>query len=210
MKTIGYFIKQSVVPFVYLGMLGLIDFAILCIKDSNGLIALKVVLCAVVLGFFITLLAILSFRDGQTAYKTLLANDVSRRLIVETGREYPLKEAEEYKPYKGFVSGLVVCIPLIICTIIHFINNGFSNLSTESSSTNWAGVIMSFIYIVVFAFARVRYSSAVTPNQFYVCSIALPIIVLTIGIFYMLGAKKIRHQQEMIKEKHNFLHGGTK
>lgn len=210
MKHLLYFVKQTFVPFMYLGMFALIDFAILCIGDKPGLIALKVCLCAACLVFYVVLLSIVSYRDGQTAYKTLLSNDINRRQIIETGREYPVKVAEEYKAYKGFVSGLFVCVPLLICTIIHMCTSGFSNASVESSSTNSAGVVMSFLYMVVFAFARVKNSMAITPNMFYICLAALPIIILTMGILYILGAKKIIRQQEMIKKQQNYLHGGSR
>ena len=208
MKQFLYFIKQIFVPYMYLGMFALIDFAILCIGDTPGLIALKVCLVAVCLGFFVALMSIVSYRDGQTAYKTLLANDINRRQMIETGREYPIKLAEEYKAYKGFVTGLIVCLPLIICTIIHMCTSGFSN-TTGSSTSNGAGVVMSFIYMVVFAFARVNNSLPIVPNVFYVCLTALPIIVLSMGVPYIFGAKKIIRQQEMIKKQQNYLHGGS-
>lgn len=208
MKQILYFIKQVFVPFMYLGMFAMIDFAILCIGDTQSLVALKICLIAACLIFYVVLVAIVSHREGQASYKVMLANDINRREIIKTGREYPIKEAEEYKPYKGFVSGLFVCIPLIICTIIHLCMNGFSNTAVGSNATNSAGVVMSFIYMVVFAFARANSAWVIMPNTFYICLTVLPVIVLSMGIPYIFGAKKIAKQQEKIKQHQSYLHGG--
>jgi hypothetical protein len=77
-----------------------------------------------------------------------------------------------------------------------------------------AGAIASFIYMIVFAFTRMNLPAVVEgvapvidPFMYYWTILAIPLIVISVGVPYMLGARKIELQQERIKAKHRSIYG---
>jgi hypothetical protein len=60
---------------------------------------------------------------------------------------------------------------------------------------------------MVFAFFRLDTSVVLTAGLYYGTLVALPIIVLMTGIPYILGAKRVEYQQNMIKAKHREIYG---
>ena len=202
-----YLIKQAVLPFIYLFFTALTAFGILCI--GNDLIWLKVVLNVLNAGLYVLIVALASYKDGQDSLKVRIANDLEREQIIRTGENRPLKLAEEYKPWKGFVIGGVACAPLVILLLIH-------TILIFAVGTNYvgAGAIAGFVYMIIFAFTRMNLpavaegvSVVVDPFMYYWTLFAIPLIVLSVGIPYILGAKKIELQQERIKAKHRSIYG---
>jgi hypothetical protein len=204
MKTFWYYAKQTFVPIMYLIMFDIIALGILCIGDN--LVALKVVLLVLNLGLYGFIMCAVSFKDGQTALKVRMANDLNREQIVKTGKELPLKLKEEYKPWKGFLMGLNVCVPLIICMILHVILTAGKDPAL-ASTTNTAGAISGLLYVVFFGFSQVKSTVAIISTTYYVSLVAIPFFVGCIGVSYWLGGEKIVRQQEMIKEKHRQIYG---
>ena len=204
MKTFWYYVKQMFIPIMYLFIFDIIALGILCIGDN--LIALKVILLLVSLGFYAFILGAVFYKDGQAAYKVRIANDLSREQIIKTGKDIPLKLNEEYKPWKGFFHGFIACIPLVILLIVH-------TIVMLTGGGNGAGAIAGFIYMMVFAFSRVNIGTGATaatpinPAIYYWSLLAIPVIVLATGISYILGGKKIELQQQRIKEKQRRIYG---
>lgn len=200
-----YYIKQSFIAFFYLFFTAITAFGILCIQD---LVWLKVILLALNLGLYVFIVAASAFKDGQAALKVRIANDLERLQIIRTGESLPLKLKEEYKPWKGFFYGFIACVPMLVLLLIHTLL-----ITCSSPTATGAGAIAGFIYMMVFAFFRVDVIGttaslvAPSPTIFYWTLIALPIIVLSVGIPYMLGAKKIELQQQRIKEKQSRIYG---
>ncbi|MBQ9734475.1 MAG: hypothetical protein IJV95_01325 [Clostridia bacterium] len=195
-----YYVKQGLLPFVYLFFTAITAFGILCIE---GLVWLKVILLLLNIGLYVFIVAASSFKDGQEALKVRIANDLERLQIIRTGESLPLKLKEEYKPWKGFFNGFVACIPLLILLIIH-------TIVYLSGGGNGAGAIAGFIYMMVFAFSRLNIGAVTTPINpaiYYWSLLAIPLIVLAAGIPYILGAKKIELQQQRIKEKQRSIYG---
>ena len=205
MKTVWYYVKQAFVPIMYLIMFDVIALGILCIGDN--LIALKVILLILNLGLYGFILGAVSFKDGQTALKVRMANDLNREQIVKTGKELPLKLNEEYKPWKGFLMGLNVCVPLIILMILHVILTAGKD-PTLASTSNTCGALSGLIYIVFFGFAQVNSAATIISTTYYVALAAIPYFVVVVGTCYYLGGLKIIRQQELIKEKHRQIYGG--
>ncbi len=198
MKYFGFFLKQALMPLIYLFFMAVTAVGILIIKD---LIWLKVILLGLNLFLYLFIVASAAYHDGQKALKVRIANDMERRQIILTGEDRPLKIREEFKVWKGFVIGGFACLPLIILLIIHTVL-----ISAFGSVYNGAGVLAGFLCMVVFAFFRLN--GTIASATFYYWSLVyIPIIVLTQGIAYYLGGKKIELQQEKIKEKHREIYG---
>lgn len=202
-----YYIKQGFLPFVYVLFMAMTAFGILVI---NGLIWLKALLAVLNVGLYAVVVSAVSYKEGQEAMKALYANDLERMEIIRTGEDRPLKIHEEYKPWKGFMFGFIACVPLLILlvlhTIMHFAGSDYVGL----------GAIAGIIYLMFFIFFRLNIAitgvegETVAPVSWYTyygALIALPIVMLITGISYILGARKIRLQHEMIEENKRRIYG---
>lgn len=208
-----YYLSHALLGLLYLFFSAITAFAILMIE---GLIWLKVILLVLNLGLYVFIVATVAKKDGEDALKVRIANDLERKVIIQTGEDIQLKKGE-FAWWKGFVIGGVVCVPLVVLLIIHAI------LTSIDPTKTGAGAIAGFLYMMVFAFFRMdvvmgenvstTVGSAVQTNMpleagfFYWSLLAIPVIVLTIGIAYYLGGKKIELQQQKIKEKQRLLSG---
>lgn len=195
-----FYLKKAIVGLAYLLFSAVTAYAILFIPD---LVGLKIALLVLNLSLYCYVLAVTAFQDGQAAYKVRLANDLNRKQIILTGDDIPLDTQKEYKHYKGFVIGLIICIPVIVLIGIHAI------LMATNSSNQDFGLVASYIYMMVYAFAGLHVK---VENLFNVVSpywnlLAIPVIILVQGVFFYLGGRKIELQQEMIREKHRMIHG---
>lgn len=199
-----YFLKQGIFPFIYQLFMAMIAFGILAI---NGLVWLKVLLAALNVAFYLFIVASVAYKDGQQALKVRMANDLERREIIRTGEDRPLKLNEEYKPWKGFASGLISCFPILLFLILHTI------VYNATGNYTGLGAIAGIIGFMFFVFFRINASDAAAEAEvvpwyaYYGVLIAVPIIMLTMGVAYMMGAKKIMRQQEIIKEKQRQIYG---
>lgn len=198
-EMIKYYLKNAVLPFVYLFFMAITAFGILAIQNDS-LVWLKYVLLALNLGLYLFIVAAYAYKLGQDALKTRNSNDLERKHMVLTGELRPLKENEEYKPHKGFIIGLTSCVPLIILMIIH-------TIMILCGGGNGFGVAASMVYLAFYAFFRVGGAEAPSPATFYFTLIALPVIVATCGIAYYLGAKKIQNQYDKIAENQKRIYG---
>lgn len=195
---VWYLIKQTLVPFIYLFFGTMIALGILMIGDN--LIWLKVLLLLLNVALYVVIISATSFKDGETAYKALMSNDLERWNIIRTGEDRPLKIKEEYAIWKGFAPGLITCAPLVIGLILHLIiNNGGQNMQ--------AAAFCNFVYMTFGAFGHVVSEMDAQWWMVYVNLGALIVVPLTTGIAYYLGARKIRMQQEMIEEKKRQIYG---
>ena len=161
-------------------------------------------------GFYAFIVAAVSYKEGQEAKKAQYANDLERMEIIRTGENRPLKIHEEYKPWKGFMFGFISCVPLLVLlivhTVIHLAGGGYMGF----------GAIAGIIYLMFFAFFRLNINAsgaegeavaAISWYTYYGALIALPVVMLITGISYILGARKIRLQHEMIEEKQRSIYG---
>ena len=208
-----YYLSHSLIGLLYLFFTAITAFAILMIQD---LIWLKVILLVLNLALYVFIVATVAKKDGEEALKVRIANDLERRIIIQTGDDIKLKKGE-FAWWKGFVIGGVVCAPLIILMLIHTV------LIIIDPTKTGAGAIAGFLYMMVFAFFRmdvvmtqdvsttvgsaVQTNMPLAPEFFYWTLLAIPVIVLAIGIAYYLGGKKIELQQQKIKEKQRMFSG---
>lgn len=199
-----YYLKQGVFPFIYQLFMAMIAFGILAI---NELIWLKILLAVLNIALYLFIVAAVAYKDGQQALKVQMANDLERREIIRTGEDRPLKLHEEYKPWKGFVFGLISCVPILLFLILHTI------VYNATGSYSGLGAIAGIIGMMFFIFFRLDASNATAETAvvpwytYYGVLVAVPILMLTMGIAYVMGAKKIMRQQEMIREKQRKIYG---
>ena len=199
-----YYFKQGIFPFIYQIFMAMIAFGILMIEE---LIWLKILLAALNIALYLFIVAAVAYKEGQEALKVQMANDLERREIIRTGEDRPLKLHEEYKPWKGFFFGFIACVPVVALLLLHTI------VYLATGSYMRFGAIAGIIGLMFFIFFRLNVSSAATETAsvswytYYGTLVALPILMLTMGIAYIMGAKKIMRQQEMIRAKQRSIYG---
>ncbi len=198
------YFKKALIPFIYLIFMAVCASGVLTIEDPN-LIWLKVILLILNLAIYLAVVVMLLIKDGEESISVRNSNDYIRREIIETGEDKPLNLKKEYKPYKGFIVGLFVSIPLIVLLIIHTIL-----ITSIGEGYVGCGAVSALIYSVVFAFFRVNASIPITPYTYYFALLFIPVICSATGIAYIIGAKKTENQQRIIQEKHRAIYGDKK
>ena len=192
-----YYLKQAFFAFIYLFFMMIIALGILCIGVPWVEFALSILNIALY-GFIISMTF---YKEGQNSMKVLHSNDIEREQIIKTGEPRKLKIHEEYKPWKGYVIGLIVCVPLLVCLLLHII------IALSSGGTLLgAGAVAGFIYLAFFAPCSVFFETATVWTYFYILY-AVPLIMLMCGIPYNLGASKIQRQYDRIAEKQRQIYG---
>ena len=192
-----YYVKQSLFAFVYLFFMMIIAFGILCI----GIPWLEIALCVLNIAFYIGIMAVTFYKEGENSMRVLHANDIEREQIIKTGEDRPLKIHEEYKPWKGYVTGLVICFPLILCIIIHTVI-----ILASGGTLLGGGAVAGFIYLAFYAPISVIIGEA-NFWGYYILLYAVPLISATCGVFYNIGAKKIQRQYDRIADKQRQIYG---
>lgn len=195
-----YYLKQSVLSLFYLITMS-ITAACICIIKSDALLWLKIILGILNLSLYIALVAMASFKDGEKAMRVRNANDLERQLIVKTGEYRPLNLAEEYKPWKGFIFGLITCIPLIALIVAHAI------VTAINPAQVICGNFAAWIYMLVYCFNGFSLNMILPASTFYFSLLALPVIVLSTGIPYLLGGRRVEKAQRKIEEKRLEIYG---
>ena len=200
MKYVKHFLKQSIIPFIYLLLMALTSLSIGAIQGKH-LVWLRLLLSVLAFGLYAVVVGAISYKEGQEAMKIRYANDIERRVIIRTGENRPLERVKEYQTWKGFTVGLVVCIPLVIMLIVHTI------LILVNPVNVGAGVLSGYVYMVWFMIFRCDLSVAVTAGTYYLVLTAIPAFACVTGIPYYLGGRKIEIQQERILEKQRQIYG---
>ncbi len=204
MKYVTHFLKQTIFPLIYAIIMMMINLSIMMIGEH--LLWLKYILYALSFGLYALIISAVAFKDGQEAVKVRHMNDVERMNIIRTGEDRPLNLVKEYKSWKGFVTGLVTCLPLIILLIIQTIYF----IASPSSPKLWSGALASYLYGIVFSFFRpnsVVYQGLEQGLRYYYSLIAIPVFMLLLGIPYLLGAKKQMLLYKQVEDKHAAIYG---
>lgn len=191
------YIKQSFMAFFYLLFMITTTYAIALLEEK--FFWLQISLCIANLVLYFIILGGACFKDGESALKVRNVNDLRRREIIKTGEDLPLKINEEYAWWKGFLTGFIACIPLVVLIIIHTV------LLICGSDVTVFGNIASWIYNGFFVI--VRLVGEVNAYTYYWSLVAIPFIVGISGVFYMLGARRVELQQERISQIHKTIHG---
>lgn len=191
-----YILKQAFLPTIYLIFFMIIGFSITAIN----LLWLELVLCAVLTIFYAILVSVAFYKDGEKAMRVRYENDLIRKVMVERGEDLPLRLHEEYKAWKGFVSGLVASLPTVILVIIHFLVQAIS-----SSPNNLFGVVAGLYSVEIYGFFLALEKTSTLSYAFNL--LMVPYLALICGVPYCLGGRKIDKQQAKIKETQIKIHG---
>lgn len=167
-------------------MFGITMFAVAALKTPEIKYILTYALLALTL--FTSFLLIRSM--GELAYKMKVAGDRLRRglssgLALEKGKD-TYKPAKEYRTYKGFVIGAVVCVIPFIFIIV--------DLCTGSG-----GARLAYAMVAGWAFWPVYTVSTSANVLFTLIPCALQIIVA--GIAYIMGGNKEKVRQFALEQR---------
>lgn len=194
-----FYLKMAIMPFVYIFFSAMLGIGIILIDQK--LVFLQYALCCVNLAFYVLVVGVAGFKDGQKSIKVRNQNDQFRKVIIETGEDLPLNLQEEYKPWKGFVIGLVACIPSVLLILIHVILNLVNPVPHYGF-----GVASGVLSTVVFSFFMV--SSAVKTWTYYLfVLLIIPVVCGSYGGFYVMGAKKAQKQYDKVAQIQRTIHG---
>lgn len=197
----SYCIKKALFLIVYLLFSAIIASGVLSIE---GLAFLKIILLLANLILFLYISCGITYQDGQKAFKVRISNDKERERIVLTGEDCKLDLKGEYHISKGFIIGALSCLPLVVLLVIYAI------MGSNNPDAQGMGQIAGAIYLLVYGFFNIdayNVQTVVMYASYYWALLAIPVIVLSQGIAYYLGARKIECQQEKIKETHNRIYG---
>lgn len=194
-----HYIKRAMFPLVYIIVSLILDLSVLAL-DAKYMVLRYIFLFAVLCLFALVVYPI-ARKDGENDYNKLMNNDRVRKYIVETGEDVYFNRTEEYKPYKGFLVGVVVCAPLIILLILHTI----TIIVTDGANIVF-GQIGSTMYSVVSMFFSLIYKTP-TPYTSYLSLLAVPVISCAVGIPYLIGARQVKRGLLEIERKNEIING---
>lgn len=200
MKYVKYFAKQTIIPLVYLVLMALTSMSIGAIEGDN-LAWLRLVLSILAFGLYGLVIGAISYKEGEEAMKIRNANDLEREIIIRTGENRRLETVKEFQTWKGFMTGISTCIPLIVLMLIHTV------LILINPANNSCGAVAGFLYMVFFMIFRSNATVSPAPEFYYILLIAIPVFALITGLPYMFGGRKIERQQERIREKQRQIYG---
>ncbi|MCQ2387023.1 MAG: hypothetical protein MJ066_01070 [Clostridia bacterium] len=193
-----YYIKNSLFSFCYVIFSSVIAFGISLLKSENWI---KIILLTINLLLFLVINFVLFNHHGIEGAKTMFANDLQRKEIIRTGKDLPLKEAEEYKVFKGFLMGVIVCAPLIIMLLIQsliWIIGG----EDASRIVGGIGVGLYFNFFAYFSF-----KDYLSIGSYYLSLFLVPLVSAFCGIGYIYGGNKVISEKERIRKKQKEIYG---
>lgn len=95
------YLKKAFFFLIYVVFIDMIGLAILQI----GIDTLEVVLAVVALGFYLFIVAVMMFKEGQESMRKLHANDLERVQMIKSGQPKKLETSKEYGAWKAFLLG---------------------------------------------------------------------------------------------------------
>ncbi len=195
-----YLLRLIVIPMVYIVCFAFLTSGVASIDALSPLV--KSIVGVVCLLLYMFVIGSIMIKEGQDAYGVLLANDAQRRHIVETGIIVDFDESNEYKAWRGFVVGLICCIPLIVMVLMH-------TIAFPRGDTSRISIICEILYGTFYSIGRTYHHT--NESGFYIgAAIILVALPLITGIPYMIGAHARRKQQENIRRMNDELHGGKR
>ena len=195
-----YLLRLIIIPMVYVISFAFLTMGLASIEGFPQIV--KSIISIILLVLFIIVMSLVMIKEGHDAYGVLLINNAQRRRIVETGVVVDFDQSTEYRPYKGFLVGLICCVPLILMVIAHLI-------IAPIGLTSRISIICEMVYGLFFSIFRTYLNTDAT-GFFIISGVILVVFPLIMGIPYMLGARKRRLYQENVKKLNDELHGVKK
>lgn len=172
--------RRSVTPGLMYLFFSMIALAVLTISDDMAWLRLALVL------LFVLCAAALNvdqgIRVGKKHYQMYLSGEVRRNsgiATVNNADRKTYKREMEYAWYKGLITGIIICVPLVICCVVYSAGGYFDNENLQNLSNfvmimfcGWAIIPLTLIFGQI----NVLWT---------LCCCALPIIVSTVS--YIIG-----------------------
>ena len=191
-----YILRLTIAPLIFFIFFIIIAMGVQALNAGD---LIRIILGVLVFIMLIFCLGGIMIKEGQDAIKTLLANDIQRREIIRTGKDVEINVSKEYRPWKGFIVGLIFCIPLVIFIVLFGVNG------VQEGALNFgklAEVVYSPFYVLVGDFTKT------TSLDVYIGAIfVLVCLPLMLGIPYILGAHIRKNQTRIAEEMHKNIHG---
>ena len=191
----SYF-KAPLFAFVFLLLFAISGFAV----ELMEIPWLKIGLGILLVLFYLFVVFIIFFTEGAQALKIRHANDNGRMEMVRTGEEREINEIAEYKPFKGFLMGVILCLPMIILLTVHTI------ILLTGGTLLFFGQAAGFIYTVFYC-VPTSFITVSTEWQYLFVLYALPLMIAVSGISYILGAKKQQGIYDKTEETRKEIYG---
>lgn len=196
-----YYLKKFLFLFVYVIMMDIVSFGAISIQTE---LWVRVLLSVLSIAMYLLIVVIFGYAEGKLAEKALFSNDNNRRFIIETGKDIPLKEHEEFKAWKGFVIGASACFPMILGLIVHLI------VYLCTGTVTAVGGATSICYMLFYAPIFAGYLVSETPApwaSYFIMLYGVVATTLAFGISYIAGAAKMRKEYDKIREKQKTIYG---
>ena len=191
-----YILRLTIAPLVFFIFFIIIAMGIQALNAGD---VLRVILGCLAFIMLVLCLGGIMLKEGEDAIKILLANDIQRREIIRTGRDVEINVSKEYRPWKGFIVGVIFCIPLVIFIILFATNGVQEGMLNFGKLTE---VVYSPFYVLVGDFNKT------TSLDVYIGAIfVLVCFPLMLGIPYVLGAHRRKNQTRIAEEMHKSIHG---
>ena len=100
MKYVKHFLKQAVIPVIYLVLMAMTSLSIGAIEGQH-LVWLRLLLSILAFGLYALVVGAISYKEGQEAMKVRNANDLERMIIVRTVKIAPCKRLKNSRRGKG-------------------------------------------------------------------------------------------------------------
>ncbi len=172
---------------------------IMCIRITWLAFALTLVNIALL----IAITVIYMMRQGELAVKKMHANDLEREDMLRTGIPKELDKHKEYKPWKGYAIGAITTVPLLVCLFIHLILGLVAGFGVHEG----AGTVANVVHLTFTAPIYVLSGNAIDGALCFALLYCVPISIVSAGISYRLGARKILKQYEKIRKTQESIYG---
>lgn len=149
------------------------------------------------LALYATAIILIFYKEGQNAWKFRQQNDFDRKTIIETGKDIPIKTAPEYKPWKGFLFGIISTVPLMILLFIHvFVGKNGEGLAAITT-------ILHYVFWLPIYSLKCCFNPSFSPayGDYFLLLYSVVLMAILTAIGYYLGARKLQRAQDKIEER---------
>lgn len=188
-RTVRECMVHSLVPlFMYLAMSGMLLVVLEKRADTAGNVARSTVLTASIICGIIAVAynALMSWGCGGTHFEQLVSGNMKRRSAEELGSDLTItgyKAHKEYRPWKGFLMGFFVCLPVIIGGLLF---GKYQTVIVTKDLPTIARILLPiFGFLAGWAVMPFLYLHA--SNYYFSILFALIPLVIS-GVFYIIGA----------------------
>lgn len=205
-RTVRECLLHALVPiFMYLAMSGILLIVLQKHAGEDGAVSRSTVLTASIICGVIAVAynALMSWGCGGTHFEQLISGNMKRRSAAELGSDLTItgyKEHKEYRPWKGFLMGFFVCLPVVVAGLLF----GKFQPVIESGTTG-KGAAIALLIFEFFAGWAVMPFQYLHASNFYMSILFALIPFVVSGVFYIVGAyskrAKVAKQQALADRK---------